>query len=469
MKKVLILAFVLVLAAALIGPKIVGSQFATGIENTVQAINKNPSYSASISSMESTWFSTKAVVNVALTMPDMSDVTGQAPLDFSVNVDVMGKHGPFIFSDGFAIAWLRSVVQTQSPELPANLLLPNNDPFYQFKGLTGLFGSTTYRDSIAAIEYTDPKTNGVVSFTGLKGKGELNSDSIDYVGAADGLQMTVEDTLSLDIQNIVLDVNAAESITNLMTQGLYDSSSSLSIDLISFNDMTENTEVRIVDTKMNATSDYDKSNDLGGVSINTNIASVDAPDMNLTDLNTLIEVKNLQAKFILAYQEFSNKLMENAANPSQLEADMNAFVDTYLLEQLQAKPEYNFTNISGKVNGSEFKGNIMSTVTDIQELPESIDDKAFWMQHVLVTSELTMAEDAAQFFASLMISQQLSANPNFIALSEEEQEQIMTQQIEGTLQGLTQQGMLIKEDEVYKLNFSLEKGIALLNGNQIPL
>jgi hypothetical protein len=107
MKKFLIFALTLVLAAALIGPKIVASQFASGIQNTVDLINKNPSYTASVISMDNRWFSTKAEVAVGMNIPDMSDITGETHADLSINLDVTASHGPFIINNGFALGWLR--------------------------------------------------------------------------------------------------------------------------------------------------------------------------------------------------------------------------------------------------------------------------------------------------------------------------------------------------------------------------
>jgi uncharacterized protein YdgA (DUF945 family) len=469
MKKILTVALVLVLAAALIGPKIVGSKFADGIQNTVVAIDKNPNYTASLKSIESKWFSTKAEVVVGLIMPDMSEMTGQDTIDMSITLDVIGNHGPFIFSDGFAIGWLRSAIKTQSTELPEGLVLPNNDPFYQFNGLTGLFGTTTYTDQVAAIEYTDPATQGLISFTGLNGNGELSSTGVEYKAVSEGVKMDIENMLSFNMQNFTFDAKSSESLAGMMSKGLYDSQVNFATELLTFNDLNEGTEVLIADTEIQGVTDYDISSDLGSIIMTTTVASVVAPDLNMTDLNSIIEIKNLQGKFILAYQEFASKMSANLHDSEQIQSDLDAFIETYLPEQLKAKPEYNFSNISGKINGSDFTGNIMTKLADITELPSTFDDTAFWMQHIIVNSEIKMNKDAAEFVAATVISQQLAGNPNFAALSEQEQTEIMIQQVQGTIQGLVQQEMLVQEGEDYRVSFTMENGLAVLNGNPIPL
>jgi uncharacterized protein YdgA (DUF945 family) len=466
MKKVLSVVIVLFVAVALIGPKIVGVQLASGIEDTVEVINENPNYNASISSIQSGWFSTNAEILIGLNMPQMPN---QAPLDFSISLDVAAIHGPVITGDKFALAWLHSVVQTKSVELPQGVEVPNNDPIYRFEGLTGLFGATTYQDKVAQMRYTDVDTQELIAFSGLTGKGKISGSGLEYTSVTESITMGVKDMLNFEVQNLALDIESSASINQMLTQGLVDSNMSVSMPLVLFSDLTKSTEVRVTNTKLVGISEYDKPSDLGNLTMATTIASIDAPNLNLKDLNTVIEVKNIQAKFLLAYQDFSNDILANMSDPSAIQADMDAFMDTYLLEQLQAKPEYNFTDISGKINGSEFRGNLAAKIGEVTQLPANLEDTAYWMQNVIVNANMQLEKEAAEFIARTIISNQLMTNPNFAALSEQEQAQILQQQVQGTIDGLKQQGLVVLEGEEYKMAFTLQSGVATLNGTQIPM
>jgi uncharacterized protein YdgA (DUF945 family) len=466
MKKVLIFVVVLIVAVAVIGPKFVGSQLKDGIQNTVDVINKNPTYTASIKRLESTWFTTTAEISVGLYMPELA---GQEAIDASIDLSVTSHHGPILTADGLALAWLHTVVQTQNIDIPDSVVVANNKPLYQFTGITNLFGSTVYDDEVAAINYTDPQSGGIVSFSGLQGKGEISSSGLTYKAAIDNLNMAVENAANFDLQSFSVTFTSSESLTGMMSKGLYDSNSSMSVDLITFNDIAQGTEVRIVDTKIVARSDYDKPTDLGNVEVITTLASLDATDMNLTDLSATLELNNLQARFLLAYQDFSNQIMANINDPVKIEDDLQAFMQEYLLAQLQAKPEYNISKLSGKINGSEFDGKIMAKIDGVTDIPKTLDDPAFWMQHTVLDSKIVMQKGAAEFIAAQVISSQLAANPQFLALSEEEQAQILAQQIPATLSGLVQQGLITLEEETYTSIFTMENGAAMLNGNPIPL
>lgn len=469
MKKVLIFVVVLIVAVALIGPKFVGSQLKGGIQDTVDVINKNPTYTASIKSLESSWFSTTAEISVGLELPNMPELSDQESMDASIDLSITSHHGPILTADGFAFAWLHTVIQTQNIQTPESLVVANNKPLYQFTGITNLFGSTSYDDEVAAINYTDPQSGGIVSFSGLQGKGEISSGGLMYSAVIDNLNMAVENVANFDIQNFSVNLTSSESLTGMMSKGLYDSNSSMTVDLITFNDIVQDTEVRIVDTKVVARSDYDKLSDLGNVEVITTVTSVDATDMNLTDLMATLELNNLQAKFLLAYQDFSNQIMANMNDPVKIESDLQAFMQEYLLAQLQAKPEYNISKLSGKINGSEFDAKIMAKIDGVTDIPTTLDDPAFWMQHTVLDSKIVMQKGAAEFIAAQVVSSQLLANPQFMALSEEEQAQIIAQQVPATLSGLVQQGLITLEGETYTSIFTMESGAALLNGNPIPL
>lgn len=466
MKKILVFICILIIAVAVVGPKVVGSQFANGIENTVSAINKNPAYSASIKQLQSTWFSTNAQVVVSLNLPEINTET---PLDFSLTVNIDAKHGPIIINDGFAIAWLHTDLQTQESVLPNGLTLANGSPLYQFNGLTGLWGTTVYKDSVAAMHYIDPETQGLISFTGLHGNGEISANSLQYYAISESINMNVEEMFNFEMQNFVLNIESAESLAGMLTKGLYDSSVNVSTSLIRFTNLLENTEVRVVDTKFIGLSDYNEKTDLGDLTMTTSVASVDASDMQLADLNSVIEIKRIQGKFFQAYQKLANDMANNMANPDQVQNNVKVFIDTYLLAQLQAKPEYNFSNISGKINGSEFNAKIMTSLGEVTSLPSSLEDTNFWMQHMLVDSKIVMQKGAAEFIATTIVSRQLLANPNFAALSVEEQAEIISEQVQATIDGVVKQGMVDLNGENYGILFTLNKGVAMLNGNQIPL
>ena len=194
-----------------------------------------------------------------------------------------------------------------------------------------------------------------------------------------------------------------------------------------------------------------------------------APSMNITDLIVVFDVNNLQAKFMRAYQEFTAKSMEYMADPVAMQTATQAFLDEHLLEQLQQNPEYNLSELRGKVNGSEFNGHVFMKLTDVLQLPATLEDPNFWVENGEMDTLMRMEKAAAEFFTAEFIKTQLAGNPQFLSMSEEEQTTLIAQQTQATLAALVEQGMLQTEGADYRFTFTLKDTQAELNGQPMPL
>ena len=469
MKKILLSAAAVAIAVALVGPKVVGSNFSSSIENTVATINSNPAYKASITSIESGWFSTHALVNVGIQLPDMAEL-GQPALDMSVDIMVHGDHGPIVMTNnGVSLAWLHTQLVTQTNTLPEGLSVNNDTPIYQLMAVTPIVGVTEYSDAVAAMEYVDAETQTTVSFSGMEGQGSLSSAS--YQGSSNGssLNINVADALLFDMQNFEIGISAEVSLADMMQQGLYDSSSLIGIESMTITNNLEGSETRINTVLLNAVSMLDESAGTGNVAATTTVASVDANGTMLSELLVNFELNNLEQAFLKAYQEFSSNMMDYASDTNKVAEATQQFLQNNLLSQLQKEPEYNITELSGKINDSEFTGKALAKLTGINTLPTTLEDPAFWMQHTNVDSKLSMQTAAAEFVVTQVLLTQLSGNPNFANLDAEQQAEVLQQQVGPTLEGLVLQGMLVKTDTGYEISFTLENSAAALNGTPIPL
>jgi len=468
MKKILLSAAAIVVATALIGPKIVGSQFSQGIENSVAAINNNPAYTASLASLESSWFSTQAMVNIGIKLPQVDDADQEA-FDMSVNVLVKGEHGPILSQDGISLAWLHTQIETQTSELPANLEVADNAPIYKLSAYTRLFGSTHYSDQVAALNYVDDASQATFSFSGMQGSGELSSGSFQGQSMAESLSINVADALIFDMDKLAIEVDANVGLLEMMEQGLYDSNSLISIASMNIVNNMEASQTNIQTLAMKIISSLDESTGLGDVEIETTVASVEANDLSLSDLLTTFQLNNLEVAFFKAYQKFSSEIMEYGNDIDKMSAATNTFFENNLLSQLQAEPEYNISALSGKINGSAFEGKALAKLVGIDTLPATLEDPSFWLQHTKVDSHLDMEKVAAEYIAKQIINSQIGENPNFAEMSKEERDAIIAQQIAPTLMALEQQGMIVATEDGYKVSFTLQDGVANLNGMPIPL
>ena len=469
MKKILLIVVAIIVVLLVFMPKYVGMQFASGLQNTVDTINAKTAYKVSIEEVNSGWSSTEAVLNLGLDMSALNDVSADVPA-LSVTVNVKASHGPILTSGNNLIGLLHVLIVSQQSALPdAFVLAMQNSPIFKVDAVTGLFGGTDFTSDILGFTYTDNDSDFMLSFDGMQSQGSLANNGYQFSGTANAFSVNSQGVEMISVSNIDMNGASDMGLMQMIEQGLYNSESSLNIGKFVYTNAFDGSQSQAINTKVVAITTLDDATDMGDVMIKTSLAEFASSDMQLSDIIVTIEVNNLQAKFMRAYQEFATKNMEYVAEPAAMENALNTFLKEHLLEQLQQNPEYNISEISGVVNGASFNGEILTKLVNVTELPLSMEDTGFWMQHTNINTQMSMQKAAAEFFAKQFMLAQVAGNPQFSSMSEEEQEQILESQSIATLDALVQQGMLVREGEDYKVSFTLKDATAELNGNVIPL
>lgn len=478
MKNILLILIAIVAAIIIFLPKYISVQFASGLQATIDTVNAKSSYKVSIEEINSGWASTQAVLNVALKMPNL-DVNPTAMTDATFNiftiVEVNASHGPILSSGDSLVGLLHTVISTQNASMPASIVLASNDaPVFKIDASTALFGGTDFISQIVGLTYTDTKSGMVVSFSGLQSQGRISSNGYTFTGNTESIVAGSGEVQIAAVNNITIETTSDLGMIQMITQGLYNSESTISIADIVFTSVLDGSLTTVTDSKMLATTTLDEATDMGDITIKTTMAQFDAMDINIADLLVVMDVKNLQAKFMRAYQDFSVNSMDYVTDPAAMQNAMQAFLDSHLLEQLQHNPEYNISVLSGKIGAGkvdigEFNGRLMTKLANITELPDTMENSDFWMQHANVDAQMTMQKGAAEFFVKQFIKTQIAGSPEFLGMNEDEQQQVLTQQTQATLGALVQQGMLMADGEDYKFTFTLKEAAAALNGEPMPL
>jgi hypothetical protein len=141
------------------------------------------------------------------------------------------------------------------------------------------------------------------------------------------------------------------------------------------------TNVKLDNLLIDVLTEKSEDGKLMDIDMDYSIKSIDMPDFSGRDLLIKSEINNIEQAFAKAYQEAS-------AKPAQMEQAMAEIIETKLLPQLQASPEFNITEMSGKVGEGNFSGMFMGKVTGVDALPQPIDDPAFWASKAVVDSKL---------------------------------------------------------------------------------
>ncbi|MGQ8364160.1 YdgA family protein [Glaciecola sp. 1036] len=469
MKKFFLALLLLVVVIGLVGPKFAGNSFNNQLDYFAEKLSEQPFYKASIEDREQGWFSTSASLVISLDMGELAGSMNSADQDaLSFTVPIKAQHGPVLTQSGLGLGWVDWQVNLTLSEPSENLELPEGNAFiYSAEGIYGLLGTTSYSDLVPALTYTDPESGLTFSTTGWQGNARLTTDTFDYESdQASSFEVSVFGTKVASVENMTVKSDIEAGLMQTWEQSLYNGVATISIGTMSFVNPSTSEETRLDNVVMDLDSDYDTSTELGDILISTKIASFVNSTFTMQDLQLDYAINNLQRSFFKAYQKMSEDIIDS---PEQADVIMQAFLQDSVLEQLQANPELNLPQIKGVINESKFDGYANSKLVDVQALPDTLDDPAFWAEHAVVDAKLLVEEGAALFIAEMTLRSQLRANPQFSQMSEEDKNAIVAQQSQATIEALVQQGLLTKIDEGYEFTFTMENAQAMLNGNPMPL
>lgn len=467
MKKIII-SVAAIAVVGLVAPKFTGAGINEGLDNFVANVNTAPGYTATIESRETSWFSSAAVVKVGIDPAMFADLD-LAPSDMqnfeelSANINVTAQHGPFLTLNGLGLGLSAWKAEVDESVLREYLSYADDKRFYSVAGKVSLFGGLSFEDTMP--KFTVIAQDGddeSITVSGWSGKGTASSGGATYAGATDLVTVSA-DGVTFEMKSLTLESSIEGDWTAAMKGDFYNSTSQFGITSISLDmpmlDTKASLDKLIVDVKTEKSED----GKLMDMDINYAVESIEAPQFSGRDLIVKSEINNLERAFFKAYQEAS-------ANPAQMEQAMADIIETKLLPQLQASPEFNITEMSGKVADGNFSGKIMTKVTGINSLPEPLEDPAFWASKTVVDSKLKLDKAMALWVGEQVVISQIQADPNAAGMTNEEIKAIAAEQVEGMIGMFAQQGMItVNADGEYEMTFTMQDGQAMLNGNPMPL
>ncbi|MFQ3248208.1 MAG: hypothetical protein ACI9O6_000010 [Glaciecola sp.] len=467
MKKIIIPVAAIAIVG-LVAPKFTGSAINEGLDNFIASVNSAPGYTATIESRETSWFSSSAVVKVGIDPAMFADL-GLSDSDMenfenlSAKVNVTAQHGPFLSLNGLGLglsAWKAEVDESVFREF---LTYAEDEKFYSVKGGVNLFGSASFEDKMPSFSVISEDNDGEeIAVSGWSGQGTFSSSNASYSGLTESVTLIAEG-VTFEIKAITLESKIEGDWMAAMRSEFYDSAGQFGIESISFDMPMMDTNVKLDNLLIDVLTEKSEDGKLMDIDMDYSIKSIDMPDFSGRDLLIKSEINNIEQAFAKAYQEAS-------AKPAQMEQAMAEIIETKLLPQLQASPEFNITEMSGKVGEGNFSGMFMGKVTGVDALPQPIDDPAFWASKAVVDSKLKLDKAMALWLGQQVVTSQIQSNPNAAGMTDEEIKAVAAQQVDGMIEMFTQQGMItVTADGEYEMTFTMQDGQAVLNGNPIPL
>ncbi|MDP5029306.1 DUF945 family protein [Paraglaciecola sp.] len=459
---------VAVIAGVAAAPKLIGLSVVENLNAHIAQINEIPSYQASIKEVHSTWFTTTAVIDVALSVPEL-DAEMQEALTFQL--DFSAQHGPILMGEQIGIGREAWSISYQGDSLREKLDFAAEQALYRFNAKTSLLGATSISDRVLPFNVTIKEFQEIsMRFSGYQGSGEIQGKHINYLANIE--KMSIDgDGKHASIDNIQFDTSIDATLDQIFSGEVYDSIVKVSIAAMNFKDEQDATMTsNVTNTVITAESDADQANKLFHILSSYSVESYQVMGSEGQNLHLNIDMNNISTDFLKAYQNQMQEVMQNPqSDPAATQEQLLAFMDENLLDLLIASPELNIAQLSGTIDQGNFSAQLFTKLVNITALPDNMLDTAYWLSHIQASTNIELEQNIAEMVAKLVLKSQLQGNPQMAQATPEELDEIAMQQAPMILQNLAQQGLLQTTANGYKLVAELKDSQATLNGNPIPL
>lgn len=465
MKKLVLSVCALSVAGALITPKLVASNIESNINNLVTEINNVHGYKATLVNLSQGWFSSEGAINITID-PDAfgaKDSNELEKIDATFNFDA--SHGPILTNSDSIIGLMAADVKLADGQLRELLEWSSDKPLYGAQVHSDLLGNLSYKDNIQGFT-VKAEADANIEYKGYQGSGTFKNNEWVYAGTS--LPVTIESAKGdMTIGEIELDLTAKASFAEMLETNLYDSDSKINIKTLTFLDKSKDVDVALENLYLTAISAIDETKKVANVGITYGLDALKANDFTASDLALSLEINNISNEFLQAYKAAAPEFSEGSTE--QVQAKLQQFFQENLLTVVAAEPQINISSLKGTLKEGSFESQVNTSLVGITQLPQMLQDPSFWLSHVLANGEIVGDKAVIEHLASLVMVNQLKANPQTMGMSEAELEQIAKQQVPQMLQMFMQQGFIVANETSYTSKFSFKDKALTVNDKQIPL
>ncbi|MDA8621535.1 YdgA family protein [Psychrosphaera sp.] len=474
LKKGLSVVAVAAIGAAVLGPKVVGSQLESTLKTQVAKLNESAGYNAEIMAFESSWFSTSAKVSLTL---DLETSTGNTPSDDqdaleSIHsiIDVSAQHGPLLFNDIATLGWLSLTASVDGKSISDHFITDNKQALYTLQNHMTLLGSHSFQDNIAPLVFdcTSCEQPIKITYDGYQGAGEVSSNNMVYKGVGRNTLFNMPNG-ELKLGELSIDFAGEVPLEKLFSMGLYNSSGSLALNNVTYTKVGTPNSVEFKGIGITTETKLNSAKKLANMVVGYELESFTDGDIEGKDFDIEFEFTNIDNNFLNEYETFLNQVAEAESEQSELERIQSEFMNTHVLALVKANPHMNLTKFNGTLTQGSFTGNVNSELVNIEAMPEMIADPKFWLTHTQADGKFLVDKPLASYFAKMMIASQIRKNPQAQGMPEAQIQEIASAQSGTFLNSLIQQGMIVELESQFESKISLKDLQLLVNDQQIPL
>ncbi|GHB73178.1 hypothetical protein GCM10008107_23270 [Psychrosphaera saromensis] len=472
MKKLILSSAIVLSALGLISAKLITYKTAEQLTSVVGGINDIPGYSASLSDMQTGWFSTRGKIAVELAPEALMNLIGErSSFDFNTvkfDIDFTTNSG---LVNGSGLNLINIKLEVAGEALREYFTWEKDAPLYYFDGKVGVLGGLSYQEKISNFEFHAPKSGVGISLTGYLGQGETVGNQLVHHSELNNISYYGAD-FNGEAINLVADLQVPRNIFALLANtSFYDSLLTVSVESsqAEFTVKGQQYSLSIEGLVTEIVSDLDETTRILNSGMDYQFKALSINDWQASDFEFNTQFNNLDSKFFDGLNVIVN-------DKTGVNKDMNlhriyGFVEDNLLLLLAPDPELNITKLSGTIPEGSFDLQLNSKISDVRTLPTELNNMTFWGSHLIADSRLELDAEVLNLFLNSAMNQRLMNNSEVINqdISREEISRQVEQEISTILEMLVRQGFIVIKGEKYFTEFTLKDKVADINGIKIPL
>ncbi len=480
MKKVLIVVALLVATLAAL-PFYSGYRVEQELQKVVDAVNDYPGYEASLEDYSKGWLSSSGTLKINFTVvaPGNTGATPE-PEDLGLPVEFNVDHGPLLFNDIATVGWF-SYRSSISQEL-LNSANSNDGQFTLIdaehlmfgSGYANLAGDMQFNSEIAKFNYADQSSDVEfnVDFGGASGNGSLARNGlIDFDLAIGSLKFknSKEDYITVASSTLA----GSGDYSKVVSNSLYPSEFVFIIPKV--DGRVEGKPLLFEKFTMAAEITFSEADPVFSMLMDASLAKGSVDGQEVSDADLSISYDNISFAIYDSYMKYTEAMLQDPASQPDF---TQLFSEEDIKEALIYNPGFSIHNLQATVPDGNLQGSMKVAIQPLQDFDLAT---VFQKPEVLInmtTVNLNMSGDKPLVHKMMEPKIRQDIEVQLAVLEAQGQPQNMTLEevdnlvetsVVATIQQLSQQGLVVEENDQYVTSFSLIAGNAKVNGVDFPL
>lgn len=471
MKKLIPIAVVILVVAAIGLPTVIGSMMESTVRERIERMNDNPMLAMRVAEYDRGWFSSQAEIEIALderyfdliaATGDVNDVQMTAMMnEQSIHIPVSLTHGPVVVSDGlyFGLARIHALLDDRDQLAAMAMQELGLDYLAELRGQVSYLGRFSFTGNVPPIDYYDE--SGQVRFSGLDIDGSAHSGNLQLDGGFESLAMDADGT-AITVEKLFL-TSDSDQINQALWIGEFDSGIETLLIVDTYAGAGE--ALRFTGLRANGSTDLDATGELLEATATYAAETVHIPefDMELTDTEVTVGIENISAEAMTDYYE--NMFNIDPQNP---DAAMLAMQDLSG-KILENNPGISVDPIRFTLDGESLTAAFSARIVNADQGNADLTN-VFAMLNMLEASvDLSASKPLFLRLASQGAASQMSSIRPTDLPPGETIESMAEAQAQLMIANFLAPGYLVDDGENYTTDIDYANGEVRINGNPVPL